>query len=175
MKELLARCAARCLIAFLYCLLPILPLLAAAAFLRWRFVRCYPETLRKMQLHLEAMRQGPVQHFFRDVVGRAPTIPAEIHGSCVQCGNCCMERRCFFLEQVEKDKYQCGIYSSIWRRFSNCGSYPLNQHDIDRYACPSYYSVSGNVAEHLDESLPATTWTPVRFVRARHSQLREDC
>jgi hypothetical protein len=167
LKELLARWAGQCLIAFLYCLLPMLPLLAALAFMRWGFVRSYPRTLRKMRVHLEAMRQGPVQHFFRDVLGRPPSVPVGIGGSCVQCGNCCMERRCAFLEQVEKDKYQCGIYGSIWRRFSNCGSYPLNQHDIDRYACPSYYCISEATAKQVAESLPVTLWTPVHFVHTR--------
>jgi hypothetical protein len=170
LKELLARIAARCLIAFLYCLLPVLPLLAAMAFLRWRFVRHYPTTLRKMWLHLEAMRQGPLQHFLGDVLGRASAVPAEIHGSCVRCGNCCMERRCVFLEQVEDDKYQCGIYSSVWRRFSNCGSYPLNQHDIDRYACPSYYAVSEHAAKAAAKSPPATAWVPVRFAYTRSTR-----
>jgi hypothetical protein len=171
LKELLARCTAQCLITLLYCLLPLLPLLATMAFMRWRFVRHYPNTLRKMRVHLKAMRQGPMQHFFRDVLGRAPTVPAQIRGSCVQCGNCCMERRCAFLEQVDNDRYQCGIYNSVWRRFSNCGSYPLNQHDIDRYACPGYYAVSGPAATHVAETLPAALWAPVHFVPRRPNSL----
>jgi hypothetical protein len=169
LKTVLAQCAAQCLVVLLYCLLPLLPLLAAVAFVRWRFVREYPRTLRKMRVHLDAMRQGPVQHFFGDVLGRVKTVPAEIRGSCVQCGNCCMERRCAFLEQVAEDKYQCGIYNSVWRRFSNCGSYPLNQHDIDRYACPSYYCVSEPVAE----SPPVTPWVPVHFVQRRSTRVTQ--
>jgi hypothetical protein len=169
LKELLARSVAWCLVALLYCLLPILPLLATLAFMRWRFVRRYPDTLRKALLHLRAMRQGPVQHFFRDVLGRASTVPAEIRGSCVQCGNCCMQRRCVFLEQVAADRYQCSIYNSFWRRFSNCGSYPLDQDDIDRDACPSYYSVPANAGKGLTEPLPVTPWVPVHFSNARHS------
>lgn len=171
LREVLARCAAQCLIAILYCLLPVLPLLAALAFMRWRFVRHYPSTLRKMWIHLEAMRQGPVQHFFGDVLGRASTVPTEILGSCVQCGNCCMERRCAFLEQTEKDKYQCGIYGSVWRRFSNCGSYPLSQRDIDRYACPGYYSISQHAAKPVADSLPAARWAPMHFVHTRSTSL----
>lgn len=167
MKKVLAQCAAHCLIVFLYSLLPLLPLLAAIVFMRWRFVQHYPDTLRRMRRHLQAMREGPVQHFFGDVLGRAQTIPTEIRGSCVQCGNCCMERRCAFLEQVAKDKYQCGIYSSVWRRFSNCGSYPLNQQDIDRYACPSYYCASGHATKHAAESSPVTQWAPVHFAHKR--------
>ena len=66
-------------------------------------------------------------------------MPVAIHGECIQCGNCCLNRRCAFLEPVAGDKYQCGIYSSYLRRFSNCGSFPLHAHDIARYQCPSYY------------------------------------
>lgn len=167
MKKVLAWCAAHCLIVFLYCLLPLLPPLAAMVFMRWRFVRHYPSMLRKMRRHLEAMRQGPVQHFFGDVLWRARTVPANIRGSCVQCGNCCMERRCAFLEEVTEDKYQCGIYSSVWRRFSNCGSYPLHQPDIDRYACPSYYTVSEHAMKGGSESVPIAQWVPMRFAHKR--------
>jgi len=161
LKQILARCAAQCSIASLYCLLPLLPLLVGILFLRWRFLRHYLTTFRKMRLHLQALRQGPIQHFFYDVLGRERSIPAQIGGSCVQCGNCCMERRCVFLEQVAKDKYQCGIYHSVWRRFSNCGSFPLNQHDIDRYACPSYFVVVESKAEPDTMSVPVTQWMPV--------------
>lgn len=167
MKKVLARCAAHGLIVSLYCLLPLLPLLAAVVFMRWRFVRHYPDMLGRMRRHLAAMRRGPVQHFFGDVIGRARTVPAEIHGSCVQCGNCCMERQCAFLEQVAEEKYQCGIYTSVWRRFSNCGSYPLNQRDIDRYACPSYYCVSEHATRHTAEPPPVAQWVPVRFAPKR--------
>jgi hypothetical protein len=170
LKRLLARLAANVLVVVLYCSLPLLPLLAAMMFMRWSFVRDYPTTLRKMRRHLHAMRQGPVQHFFREVLGRAPVVPAEIGGSCVQCGNCCMERQCAFLEQVAEDKYQCGIYSSVWRRFSNCGSYPLNQRDIDRYACPSYYCVSEQTTQYVAES-PDAQWVPVHFAAKRSTPL----
>jgi hypothetical protein len=87
------------------------------------------------------LREGPAQHYFEDVMGRASAVPAEIAGSCVQCGNCCMDKRCVFLEPIDDGRYQCGIYHSPFRRLSNCGSFPLNAHDISRYACPSYHVV----------------------------------
>lgn len=43
--------------------------------------------------------------------------------------------------QDEGNRFACGIYSSGWRKYSNCGSFPLSQHDLDRYACPSYHVV----------------------------------
>jgi hypothetical protein len=136
--------------------LPILPLLASVVFLRPRFLWNYRQTLKKCAIHLAAMREGPALHYFGDVAGRAKQVPEQIGGSCVQCGNCCMEHRCMFLEEIASDKYQCGIYHSYWRRFSNCGSFPLNRHDIERYACPSYYVV---------------TEKPVVFVKPERSSL----
>ena len=165
MRRIVARLASRCSIAALYLLLPLLPLVATALFMRWSFVRRYADTLRRMRVHLQAMRRGPLQHYFSDVLGRAPQVPQEIQGSCVQCGNCCMERQCVFLEPLADGKFQCGIYHSHWRRFSNCGSFPLNQRDIDRYACPSYFVVPGHVAESPVLQQPGLEPVPVRFGR----------
>jgi len=126
------------LIGCLYLLLPLLPLLASVAFFRTRYVVQYRRTLKKMLIHLKALSEGPVHHYFQDVVGRQTKIPAEIRGECTQCGNCCLDKRCVFLEKTADDKYLCGIYHSPLRRFSNCGSFPLSVHDIERYACPGY-------------------------------------
>ena len=107
----------------------------------------YIQTLKKIGRHLKAMREGPALHYFADVMGRASQIPQVMGGSCVQCGNCCMNKRCMFLQPIADDKYQCGIYSSPLRRFSNCGSFPLNAYDIERYECPSYFVISITVAK----------------------------
>ena len=122
----------------LYLVLPVMPLLASILFLRSKYVREYRDTLRKVRIHIAALKEGPAEHYFLDVMGRKPEVPQEIQGECVQCGNCCMDRRCVFLEAIGGDKYQCGIYHSPFRKLSNCGSFPMNQWDIDRYACPSY-------------------------------------
>ena len=142
-----------------------MPLLASLFLLRWEYVWHYGRSLRKARIHVAAVGTGPLEHYIGDVMGRVGEVPEEIHGSCVQCGNCCMERRCAFLEPAADHTFQCGIYDSFWRRFSNCGSFPLNQHDIDRYACPSYYTVS----KRGDRPLPTTQLglqpVPIRFVR----------
>lgn len=139
MRAFFARVASQLFLALLYFFLPILPLLAGLVFWRRKYVAQYLRTLRKCVVHMRAMGEGPALHYFSEVAGRIKEVPIQIHGSCVQCGNCCMEHRCMFLEQMDDDKYGCGIYDSLWRRFSNCGSFPLSQHDIDRYDCPSYY------------------------------------
>jgi hypothetical protein len=130
------------LLALLLVLLPVLPLLAGLTFWRRRYAMQYAQTLRKCIVHMRAISEGPALHYFNDVAGRVNAVPVQIQGHCVQCGRCCMEHRCMFLEQLDTDKFGCGIYGSRWRRFSNCGSFPLSQHDIDRYDCPSYYVVS---------------------------------
>lgn len=128
-------------IGTLWLMLPVAPICASLVFWRRHYVLNYAGFIRKMCTHIEALREGPAQHYFEDVIGRAEAVPAEISGSCVQCGNCCMDKRCMFLEPLADGRYQCGIYHSPLRRFSNCGSFPLNDHDIKRYACPSYHVI----------------------------------
>ncbi len=141
MRNVLVSLAARAYLASLSALVPVMPALASLVFWQRRYIANYADTVRRLRVHIEALSEGPVHHYFNDVAGRASAVPVEVKGHCVQCGNCCMERRCMFLQQVSADTYQCGIYHSPFRRLSNCGSFPLNQRDIERYACPSYYVV----------------------------------
>ncbi|MDR3414737.1 MAG: hypothetical protein P4L83_00990 [Nevskia sp.] len=138
LRKYLAHALAWAFIGCLYLLLPLLPLLASVAYQRSKYVVQYWRTLKKMLIHIQALSEGPVLHYLQDVAGRQTDIPAEIRGECTQCGNCCLDKRCVFLEKTADEKYQCGIYHSPLRRFSNCGSFPLSAHDIERYACPGY-------------------------------------
>lgn len=140
MRLLLARAAASVYIYAMLCVLPLMPLLASLVFANRKFMLNYRASLRKALVHIHAMRRGPALHYFHDVLGRVSQVPETILGECVQCGNCCMNHQCMFLERVGDKKYQCGIYHSPLRRFSNCGSFPLNRYDIDRYECPSYFA-----------------------------------
>jgi len=137
----------RVLVFSLVLLFPFLPLLATVVFWRFDFSRQYLHTLKKIWCHLQAMQEGPALHYFADVMGRASQVPEAMGGSCVQCGNCCMNRRCMFLQPIEDGKFQCGIYTSPLRRFSNCGSFPLNAYDIERYECPSYFVIPITLAK----------------------------
>jgi hypothetical protein len=139
MRDFFARGASNLYLASLYLFLPAMPLLAGLIFWRRKYVAQYVQTLRKCVIHIRALSNGPAFHYFSEVAGRVKQVPTYMNGSCVQCGNCCMEHQCVFLEQLGDTTFGCGIYGSYWRRFSNCGSFPLSQHDIDRYACPSYY------------------------------------
>jgi hypothetical protein len=117
---------------------PLSPLFLFVLFGQKKFILEYKNTVKKMRIHLTAIGDGPVKHYFEDVFLRKKNIPVQIQGSCVQCGNCCLNKQCVFLEPVAEGKFQCGIYSSPWRRFSNCNSYPLHAEDIARYNCPSF-------------------------------------
>ena len=81
--------------------LPLTPLFASLLFGRLKYLRDYAGFVRKMRIHIAALREGPAQHYFEDVMGRVSAVPAEIAGSCVQCGNCCMDKRCVFLEPID--------------------------------------------------------------------------
>lgn len=120
-------------------LLPVMPALVALLLMDRRFLVRYRHYRAKFRIHFHALSQGPVEHYFKDVFFRFKQVPVTIHGECVQCGNCCLNRQCAFLEPLDEGKFQCGIYGTYLRRFSNCGSFPLHAHDIARYQCPSYY------------------------------------
>lgn len=135
----LARLAAGALLGAAYISVPIAPLLASAVFWRKKYVLNYRNTMLKAVRHIRAMQRGPALHFFRDVAGQVQQVPEHIKGECVQCGNCCMNHQCMFLEPTGQDQFQCGIYHSPLRKASNCGSFPLHRQDIERYSCPSYF------------------------------------
>lgn len=139
MRLIFARMAASVYIFGLYLLLPLLPILATLIFGKPGFTLRYRQTLQKILVHIAALRQGPAVHFFHDILGQVYQVPEEIQGECVQCGNCCMNKQCVFLEKTDDQKFICGIYHSPLRKLSNCGSFPINGHDIERYACPSYF------------------------------------
>jgi hypothetical protein len=165
LRKTLTQCAARCTLLTLYLLLPVMPLLASMVLMRWKFVRHYAKSLHKMRVHLAAIGSGPLQRYLDDVAGRARQIPDNIEGSCIQCGNCCMQRQCAFIEPAADNKFQCGIYNSFWRRFSNCSSFPLNQYDIERYECPSYYAAPQQMTEVVAGEEFRLRPIPLRFVR----------
>lgn len=134
-----ARWAAKALISCAYASIPFAPGLASLVFWRRRYLLDYRGTMRKARRHIRAMDSGPALHYFQDVAGRVQHVPEHIEGECVQCGNCCMNHECMFLEPAGPGKFQCGVYHSPLRRMSNCGSFPLHGHDIARYQCPSYF------------------------------------
>lgn len=124
-------------------LLPLSPLLLSLSTGKGRFTRNYFRTIVKLLDTLDAMRERrSVERYVESLlfISRAPQAK-RIGGFCNHCGNCCLDRRCLFLEQAGEDRYFCGIFGTMLRRFTNCGAYPINQEDIDLYACPTYYVI----------------------------------
>ena len=126
------------MIFILRLLLPVLPALMAVLFVKKHYLLNYKTTLAKLNIHLSAISQGPVQHYFEDILRFKADACEPVQGHCSQCGNCCLNRQCVFLEQSSPDIFICGIYTSPLRRFSNCSTFPLNGHDIARYQCPTF-------------------------------------
>ena len=123
-------------------LVPIMPLVLLVLLHDRKYIRQYATWIGKLRVHVQELCQGPIRHYLTDVLMRHQNIPVHIQGECVQCGNCCLNKKCAFLVAVEEEKYQCGIYNSFLRKFSNCNSFPLHAQDIERYSCPSYTVVS---------------------------------
>ena len=157
----MAYCATQLSVGIFYILMPILPLVMGIIFLKPRFIWQYPKTFVKLNTYIKALREGPILHYFNDVVSIKAEIPATIEGTCIKCGNCCLDRRCVFLEQTSEVEFECGIYHSPLRRFSNCNSFPLDARDIERYACPSYSVVTVEKPEWI----PPATQYPVQWIR----------
>ena len=120
-------------------LVPLMPAIVAVLLWDWRFLKNYSAQRQKFRIHFQALSAGPVEHYFRDVFLRVKQVPVTVYGECVQCGSCCLNKRCAFLEPIDGGKYQCGIYGTYLRKFSNCGSFPLHAQDIELYQCPSYF------------------------------------
>jgi hypothetical protein len=134
------------------CLMPVLPVAMALLFWKKEYLFNYKQTLDKLKIHLSAISQGPMQHYFEDILRFNTDICELIQGHCSQCGNCCLNRQCVFLEQSGDDQFICGIYSSPLRQFSNCGSFPINGHDIERYKCPTYKVMTPYPVQYLKQA-----------------------
>jgi hypothetical protein len=118
--------------------LPVLPLIFGIIFLKSKYIIRYGETLRKLRIHHQALSQGPVQRYFDSIFENRINQSTHITGHCTQCGNCCLNQQCVFLEPIDNGKFQCGIYHSAFRKFSNCAAFPISGEDIERYECPGY-------------------------------------
>ena len=140
-RERIAVALASLFNAACFLLLPVMPLIVSVLVWDSRYLRRYGHYFVKFVEPFKALREGPVRHYLADVFLQVREVPATIAGHCVQCGNCCLDKRCAFLQPLGDGKFACGIFHSTVRRFSNCGSFPLHARDIERYQCPSYFVV----------------------------------
>jgi hypothetical protein len=139
-----ARCAGWldwAIAAVMALLLPIAPFAAAAIARDWRYVRGYRATLSRAVGHLGAqIRTEAITRYVGHARGRV-ALPEGIAGSCTHCGNCCLERRCIFLDWNADGQSRCRIYGSgFWKRLA-CGRYPRHGLDIALYRCPGFLAL----------------------------------
>lgn len=116
----------------------ILPLIFGLIFLKTKYILNYTDTLRKLRIHHKALSEGPVKRYVESFFSVRLNQSDQITGSCTQCGNCCLDKKCVFLEPLTDGKFVCGVYNSPFRKFSNCGAFPISEEDIVRYDCPGY-------------------------------------
>ena len=138
MKNNLIRFPVRAILFLAKYAILVLPFFFGLIFLKPKYVVNYRETLQKLRIHHTALSQGPVQRYFESFFSIRLNESSEITGACTQCGSCCLNKQCFFLEPLPEEKFQCGIYNSPFRKLSNCGAFPISGEDIERYACPGY-------------------------------------
>ena len=112
-----------------------------------KHTRRYFTTIRKGFTHLHALiKMRAVHRYFSGEANTPEAQVAEnIGGFCNRCGQCCLERRCMFLEKQNDQEYLCGIYGTWLREHTHCGAYPINQIDIDLYKCPTYFVIEPKI------------------------------
>jgi hypothetical protein len=142
MRELLSYLCSVLLLSGFIVFLPVGPPILFLVTGKKRFLFHYFRTIKAAIIHMNALVDNrSVYRFFFRQIGEPPEAPARIGGRCSHCGNCCLSRKCIFLENSADGRYLCGIYDLPVRKLTNCGQYPVSQRDIDMYACPTYYVI----------------------------------
>lgn len=135
-------------IAAMWLLLPVWPLLATAITLDGTYLRHYGTTLGRMTRHIRAQRRSRsvARLVTQRLTPRALRGAQRLAGACTHCGRCCLDRACLFLSFDMQGRSRCRIYGGrIWHTLS-CGSYPSDTRDIALYDCPSFGVVRGPAA-----------------------------
>jgi hypothetical protein len=127
-------------------MLPLAPIAASAIARDGSYLRRYGSTTAKAAGHLHG--QVKSRAFSRYVLydANAPSTPETVVGQCTHCGNCCLHRRCIYLDWSPEGDSRCRIYNSAFWKTLACGRYPESRQDIVLYACPSFSAGSEPVS-----------------------------
>ena len=147
------------LFAGIFLTLPLWPPMLTIMTGQMKHTRRYFRTIRKGFTHLHALIKMRSVHRYFSGEGNKPVQQAaeKIGGLCIRCGQCCLERRCMFLEKQSDTEYLCGIYGTWLREHTHCGAYPINQTDIDLYKCPTYFVIKPVPSSPAAQRSPAPT------------------
>jgi len=135
-------------VAAMWLLLPVWPLVATAITRDGGYLRQYGTTLVRMTRHLRAQRRrrAIARMVTQRLTPRALRRAERLVGACTHCGRCCLDRACLFLSFDARGRSSCHIYGGrIWRTLS-CGKYPGDARDIALYDCPSFSVIRGPAA-----------------------------
>lgn len=151
------------LIAAMWLLLPVWPLLASAIARDGQYLRRYWSTLGRMTHHIRAQRRSRsiARMVTQKLTPRALRQTQRLGGACTHCGRCCLDRACLFLSFDAQGRSSCRIYGGrVWRALA-CGQYPSDARDIALYGCPSFTVVRGPAAISRDRVQAAPAPKPV--------------
>lgn len=143
-------------------LLPIGPIVASAIARDPSYLRAYWRTIVKGIAHLRGQVESRAFSRYVMYSHRERPKSRKIVGSCTNCGRCCLNKKCIFLDWTEAGESRCRIYGSAFWNGLACGRYPEDQFDIDLYECPSFYSVPANMREHKRRHIPIVAAAPQR-------------
>ena len=137
--------------------MPLWPLMLTVMTGQLKHTKRYFTTIRKGFTHYDALlKNRAVQRYFSEGAKVPKAAVAEnMGGFCNRCGQCCLERRCMFLEKQNDSEYLCGIYGTWLRENTYCGTYPINQVDLDLYNCPTYFVIKPDSITTKSASAPA--------------------
>jgi len=65
-------------------------------------------TMRNAHRHIRAMQSRPRFALLSRRGRTRRQVPERVEGECIQCGNCCMDHRCMFLEPAGPQRFRCG-------------------------------------------------------------------
>ena len=118
-------------------MLPVLPFFAALIARDASHVVQYFKSLSRIFAHIRALRRSHAVARFVISGRRGHSGPKPV-GTCTHCGNCCLDRRCVFLQFDAGGQSSCQIYGgAVWKALA-CAEYPKSQIDIELYQCPSF-------------------------------------
>lgn len=121
--------------------LPIIPILVYVLTQNSIHLRRYHQSMFLSIKHIFALIRNKSIIFFLKRKLKSDTQKYKIGGYCNNCGNCCLDKVCIFLEK-KNNKYLCAIYDSPFRKAFNCFNYPMNKNEINFYQCPTYFVIN---------------------------------
>ncbi len=119
-------------------MLPLAPIAASVIARDGSYLRRYGATTAKAAGHLQGqVRSRAFSRYLLYDANTASTADTVV-GQCTHCGNCCLHRRCIYLDWSPAGDSRCRIYNSPFWKALACGRYPESRQDIQLYACPSF-------------------------------------